>query len=219
MGEKREFLKRKSFSEVEKLSYKEARKYYTSLRDIFHKQIKRLEKVYPEKARPYLKGGLEYMPTLGEHPSLKYLKGSNKEVLHRDLIMRIKLLTELTRRDNLGDLGGYEKPSILGIRAINKSKEKRLLFALRDAKTIKTLNEHGYSHITKSTLKNFGRFMDQMRQQYGKRLPNSEEMAEFFDSLKYNTKRKSTSFLVQLWEDYKNNDYEPDNGNVDLFAT
>ena len=56
-----------------------------------------------------------------------------------------------------------------------------------------------------------------MRNRYGSKNPVSEEQAEFFDSLKYNTKRKSTQTLVDLWEDYVNNDYAPDESNIDLF--
>lgn len=180
---------------------KEMRKEYTKLRDIFQKRVKRAAAQGYRQAAPYLKGNYGYIPTLKEQAQLPYLKNVGPEVKNRDLEFRLNELRRLVSE---------------GVSSIRRQVQ---LSRERDTAVIQALRNAGYEHITQSTLKSFGRFMDQMREQYGKRLPNSEEMAEFFDSLKYNTKRKSTSYLVQLWEDYKNNDYEPDNGNVDLFAT
>lgn len=180
---------------------KEMRKEYTKLRDIFQKRVKRAAAQGYRQALPYLKGNYAYIPTLKEQAQLPYLKNVGPEVKNRDLEFRLNELRRLVSE---------------GVSSIRRQVQ---LSRERDTAVIQALRNAGYEHITQSTLKSFGRFMDQMREQYGKRLPNSEEMAEFFDSLKYNTKRKSTPYLVQLWEDYKNNDYEPDNGNVDLFAT
>lgn len=183
------------------MNEKELRKEYTRLRDIFQKRVKRASSAGYKQAQPYLKGNFAYVPTLKERKDLPYLKGASPEVLLRDLQFRVKELTRLV---------GEKVVSISGYRKKISERDKAVLTALRNA---------GYEHITKSTLGKFGNFMDAMRDKYGKKLPNSEEMVEFFDNLKYNTKRKSTEDLVKLWEDFEKNGYEPDNGNQDLFAT
>lgn len=210
----RKFLQRLSYSQIEKASTKELRSYYSDLRDIFKKQITRLSQKSPEQARKYQPGGPLYFGTLAERKQLPYLRGQSSEVLRRDLERATKELSELIiQRDISGKIitdTGYNVPSIAFRKAQARERNKAMITALHSA---------GYEHINKSTLKNFGRFMDQMRLQYGRKLPNSTLMVEFFDSLKYNTKRKSVSFIAELWEDYKNNGYEPDNGNEDLFST
>ena len=209
----RNYLRRYSYSELEHLSSKELRSYYSNLRDIFQKQIKRYAVKYPEQAAKYQKGGFLYYPTIAERKKLPYLKNQSEEVQRRDLIRASKELSQLTLQRQNGKILTdvlYNVPSV----AFRKAKAKE-----RDSAIVNTLHEHGYEHISKSTLKNFGKFMDEMRSQYGKKLPNSTLMAEFFDNLKYNTKRKSTSFVVELWEDYKNNGYQPSYGSEDLFAT
>ena len=210
----RKFLQRLSYSEIEKASTKELRAYYSDLRDIFKKQITRLAQKFPSEAKNYQPGGPLYFGTLAERKQLKYLQGQSPEVLRRDLERATKELSELIiQRDKLGKIKtdtGYNVPSI----AFRKAQAKE-----RNEAMIKALHSAGYEHISRSTLKNFGRFMDQMRIQYGKKLPNSELMAEFFDSLKYNTKKRATSELVQLWEEFQKNGYEPNDGNEDLFST
>ena len=175
------------------------RKEYTKLRGIFQKRIKRAVKQGLKEAKLYDKGEYGYVPKLAELPELPYLQGQNKDVLFRDLQFRLQELKRL-----VGE----------GIGSLSRSS---LLTKERDAAVLKALSNAGYSHITRSTLKNFGRFMDAMREQYGKKLPNSDEMVEFFDRLKYNTKRKSTAFLIQIWEEYSENGMEPDYGSQDLF--
>lgn len=210
----KKYLQRLSYTEIEKASTKKLQSYYSDLRDIFQKQIKRLYKRSPEKAEPYMSGGPMYFGKLSERKTLPYLKGQSADVLRRDLERATKELSELIiQRDASGRIitdTGYNIPSI----AFQKAK-----ISERDKKTLESLHAAGYEHISRSTLKNFGRFMDAMRTQYGKKLPNSDIIAEFFDSLKYNTKRKATSDLVSLWEEFKNNGYQPDNGNMDLFST
>lgn len=175
------------------------RKEYIRLRDIFQKRIKRASKQGLKEAKLYEKGKYGYIPTLKERLDLPYLQGQDKEVLDRDLEFRVAELTRLVNE---------------GIGSLSRSAE---LTMERDKAVLKALSNAGYDRITRSTLKNFGRFMDAMRQQYGKKLRNSEEMVEFFDSLKYNVKRKSTAFLLELWKEYCANGMEPDYGNQDLF--
>lgn len=180
---------------------KALRREYTRLRDIFQKRIKRGAEHGLKSSQLYLKGQYGYIPTLKEREQIPYLKGQNSEVMKRDLQFRVKELERLVSE---------------GVGSISRSLR---LTRERDKTVLTALSNAGYEHITKSTLKNFGKFMDAMREQYGKKLPNSEEMAEFFDSLKYNTKRKSTAFLVNLWEEYQKNGMEPDYGSQDLFST
>ena len=210
----RKFMRRLSYSEIEKASTKELRSYYSDLRDIFKKQITRLAQRSPEQARKYQPGGPLYFGTLAERKKLKYLQGQSPEVLRRDLERATKELSELIiQRDKSGKIKtdtGYNVPSI----AFRKAQQKE-----RDTAMIKALHNAGYEHISKSTLRNFGRFMDQMRMQYGKKLPNSTLLVEFFDSLKYNTKRKATQDIVDLWQEFEKNGYEPNDENEDLFST
>ena len=210
----RKFLQRLSYSQIEKASTKELRSYYSDLRDIFKKQITRLAQKFPEQARKYQPGGPLYFGTIAERKQLKYLQGQSPEVLRRDLERATKELSELIiQRDKSGEIKtdtGYNIPSIAFKKAQAKERNDAMINALHSA---------GYEHISKSTLKNFGRFMDRMRQQYGKKLPNSTLVVEFFDSLKYNTKRKATQDLVNLWQEFEKNGYEPNDGNEDLFST
>ena len=180
---------------------KALRREYTRLRDIFQKRVKRGAEQGLKTSQLYLKGQYGYIPTLKEREQLPYLRGQGAEVMKRDLQFRLQELKRLVG-EGIGSIS----------RSIKMTRE-------RDEAVLTALSNAGYEHITKSTLKNFGRFMDAMREQYGKKIPNSEEMAEFFDSLKYNTKRKSTAFLVKLWEEYQNNGMEPDYGSQDLFST
>ena len=207
----------KTFSEIEKLSEKELRKYYTTVRDVFQKQIKRYAQSSPEKAKIYQQGGYRYFRTLTElktNPP-KYLIGQSPEVLRRDLVRMAQELTELTPRRDV-KTGYFETSAGLFIPSIQYQRQRK---REQQEALVEALQNAGYEHISKSTLKNFGNFMDAMREQYGKKLPNSIIIAEFFDSLKYNTKRKATSDLLSLWEDFKRNGYKPDSGNVSLFAT
>lgn len=211
----RNYFKPKTFSEIEKMPERELRSYYTSVRDIFRKQIQRLKKTNPKRAEIYTEE--KFYPKLSTRRTNppEYLKGASVEVFHRDLIRLAQTLTNLIpRRDTSGKIVvselGYSIPS----RAYELAREKSI-----NKKIVESLKKSGYEHISQSQLKKFGQFMDAMRDKYGKKLPNSETMAEFFDSLKYNTKRKSTEDLVKLWEDFEENGYEPDNGNQDLFAT
>lgn len=205
----RKFTQRKSFSEIGEMSIKELRKEYTVLRDIFEKRRKRGEKAGIEQFKIYAPGEWAAVPTLTLIRQYEKMQDLTLEEVQRDLIFRVRELTNLvgTRENGLPAIG------TLSISGKRKQKKED------NAKLVKALHEAGYEHISASTLKNFGRFMDEMRKQYGKKLPNSAEMAEFFESLKYNTKRRATQFIAQLWEEYKNNGYEPTYGSYDLFRT
>lgn len=211
----RNYFKPKSFSEIEKLSERELRSYYTSIRDIFRKQIQRLKKTNPRKAEIYSEE--KFYPKLTErrrNPP-EYLKGASAEVFHRDLIRLAQTLTDLIpRRDQSGKMIvselGYNLPS----KEYERERQK-----LINEKIVKSLKESGFEHIPKSQLKKFGRFMDAMRKQYGKKIPDSDTMAEFFNNLTYSTKKKSLKTIVDLWEEYKNNGYQQPNGGEDLFST
>ena len=124
-------------------------------------------------------------------------------------------LTELTPRKNTRT-GYFETSSGLFIPSVSYQRQVR---KERDEAMVNALHNAGYEHIQKSTLKNFGRFMDAMREKYGKKLKQSIIIAEFFDNLKYNVKKKATADLVSLWQEFEENGYKPDSDNVNLFAT
>lgn len=211
----RNYFKTKSFSEIEKLPERELRSYYTRVRDIFRKQIKRLAKTNPKKAEIYTEE--KFYPKLSSRRTNppEYLKGADAEVFHRDLIRLAQTLTDLIpRRDQSGKMIvselGYNLPS----KEYERERQK-----LINEKIVKSLKESGFEHIPKSQLKKFGRFMEAMRKQYGKKIPDSDTMAEFFNNLTYSTKKKSLKTIVDLWEEYKNNGYQQPNGSEDLFST
>lgn len=194
-----------SFSDVSKMSYGELRKEFTTLRDIFQKRIKRLAATGNKQANAMLKGPAA-IPTLKELANKPYMKNATPSMLHDAVLRETEQLINLIGPTSGTVAAGV--PSIIGLRKQRKERDNAMVEKLREA---------GYEHISKTNLKKFGQFMDEMRSRYGAKNPVSEEQAEFFDSLKYNTKRKSTQTLVDLWEDYVNNDYAPDESNVDLF--
>lgn len=174
---------------------------YSKLRSAFLKRAERAEKAGITEASIYLKGGYSYMPTLKEIKKLPYLKGATDEVLTRDLQFRIN------------QLKGWIEGGTVSLKAY---KERALE---RDKKIIKSLKEAGYKHISKTNLKKFGAFMDEMRRRYGKKLRYSDVMAEFFDNLTYNTKRQSLDKILELWEEFERNGYKPPDENIDLFRS
>lgn len=203
----RRFTTRKTFSEIGMMSMPELRKEYTTLRDIFQKRVRRMYDAGIPEAKDYMRGGEMYVPKLSERSTLRPFLRDPGVDQRAALVYEVQLLNQKVgvREQGLPAAGTF---SITG-------KKREMLNV--DNKILKTLHESGYEHISKSTLKKFGRFMDAMREQYGRKLPNSAEMAEFFETLKYNTKRRSTSFVVDLWKDFEKNGYEPDYGNRDLF--
>lgn len=200
-----------TFSEIESWGLKQTTTYYSNLRDILHKQIERFGTKYPEQAKIYKSGGYLYQPKVKEIHAQYGVYGA--EAVRREMQFRI---VDMLNWTSPVEVEGYRRPSLKSYAKDRRIKEKALESAL---KSIQTLRGRGYEHIKKSTIKKFGQFMDQMRVQYGKKLKNSEEMVEFFDSLKYNTKRKSTQFIVNLWKEFEKNGYEADESNYDLFST
>lgn len=206
-----------SFHEIEKLSPRELKFYYTTVRDVFQKQLKRFAQRDPGRAAIYQPGGMRYFPTLTEQRTkpAPYMRGQSPEVYRRELVRMAQELTELTPRKNTRT-GYFETSSGLFIPSVSYQRQVR---KERDEAMVNALHNAGYEHIQKSTLKNFGRFMDAMREKYGKKLKQSIIIAEFFDNLKYNVKKKATADLVSLWQEFEENGYKPDSDNVNLFAT
>ena len=205
----RKFTQRKNFTTINAMTESQLRKEFTTMRDIFQKRVKRLAASGSKKAEPFMPGGYREIPTLQQMFGSAYARGLTPE-------QRVEMLrTEVKDLANL--LGTREQGRIVGTEfSLFALMSKRKAY---DEQIVNSLHNAGYEHISKSTLKNFGKFMDAMRAQYGKKLPNSEEMAEFFDSLKYNTKKRSTQFIVDLWTEFEKNGYEPSYGSQDFFAT
>ena len=204
----RNFSQRLSFEELGQLSFGALRKAYTTMRDIFQKRIKRLSAAGNSRAEPYLPGGYNFFPTLKEFSKIRGLQGADEETMRRALLVEAQDLTNL--------LGVRTARGVISDEALALSVLTRKRKTVNN-RVLESLHAAGYEHISASTLQAFGRFMDQMRSMYGRKLPNSEEMAEFFDNLKYNTKRRSTQFIVDLWREFEKNGYKSDDGNQDLF--
>ena len=196
-----------SFSDVSSMSYAELRKEYTTLRDIFQKRIKRLAAT-GHKTAVAMTTGPAKIPTLKELAAKPYMINASPGMMHEAVLRETEQLINL-----LGPTSGTVGSGSLSIIGLRKQRRER------DSAIVEKLRESGYEHISKSNLKKFAQFMEEMRSRYGNKNPVSEEQAEFFDSLKYNTKKKSTQTIVDLWEDYVNNDYAPDESNIDLFRT
>lgn len=194
-----------SFSDVQNMSYTELRKEFTTLRDIFQKRVKRLAATGNKQAIAMTTGPAG-IPTLKELTNKPYMKNASPGMMHEAVLRETEQLINL-----LGPTSGTVGSGAISIIGLRKQRRAR------DTAIINKLKESGYEHISRSNLKKFTDFMDEMRKRYGDKNPVSEEQAEFFDSLKYNTKRKSTQDIVDLWEDYLNNGYAPDDSNVDLF--
>ena len=193
------------FSEIDKMSYSSIRSTYSNLRTIFNKRIKRAIKQGIPGVGAYAQGGPMFFPKLNNRFVARGEQGLSVEDMHLALQYDVKELVNLLSEDI------YNEPlSISGF----KRREREM-----QSKMISSLHDSGYKNISKTTLSNFGRFMEAMREQYGKKRPPSEEMAEFFNSLKYNTKRKGTRTIIELWEDYVKNGYQPSDANADLFST
>lgn len=179
---------------------RDMQKEYTKFRDIFQKRVKRAYKAGYSQAVPYLRGNVGYIEKISEIKELPYIKNNNEEVYKRDLERRLKELKRLVSE------------------GVSSIKEIKLASRGRNAKISKALEKAGYN-IPPSVVRNFGQFMDKMRELYGRRLPNSEEIVEFYDSLKYSTKRRSADFLVNLWKEYEGSNYGDSFGGFDLFST
>lgn len=180
------------------MSTAELRKAYTQMRDIWQKRKKRLEARNAEEVQDYLEGGYKEILRLDQLAARPGIAQGGPEVLHGAILAEAKNLVNLLgeRKD------GKIQPGVLslsGLESRHKANEQAIL---------ETLHAKGKEHISKSQLKKFGRFMDAMRAQYGKKNPGSEAEARWFDSLKYSAKRIRLSELQEMYERYVDNDYQ-----------
>lgn len=191
------------WTDIEALTPKEAEKIYRQYRSVFNKRIKRAEE-RGENVLDFKKGGrMEFKSLTDLYTKTPYLKGASADVKHSAVLMYVKELAGL-----LDDNSGYRNV------VLSKSDRK-----LRRQEISERLENAGI-HIAPSQVGNFGRFMEALRKEYNtKKVPVSEEAAEFFESLKYRVKSRSTRFLVDLFEDYVKNGFEQDDTNLDLFVT
>lgn len=205
---KRTYTKRPTFKELEAMSYSQLRKEYTTMRDIFQKRIKRMSNIGIEAAQPYLEGGYAFIPTIRDLASRRGIQNLGPEGLHRAILMEAKELVNLLGQRSEGRIttGTF---SLEGMRQKQKTNTEKIL---------ESLQSNGKKHITKSTLKKFGKFMDAMRGQYGKKNPGSEREALWFESLKYDTKRMGLKKIKEMWERYEANNYQPPKQDIDLYA-
>lgn len=200
----RNYARIPDISDVSWMTTKQLRETYSQMRDIFHKRVGRMAAKGLSMAKTYQKGGYGYVPTLKERGQMAAGRSAAEErrALEHDVI-------EL--RNKVGASGDttYGQVSLRARREAIKE---------RNAVIVESLKKAGYLHISKTMIPKFGRFMDEMRKMYGKKLPNSEEMAEFFNNLKYNQKRKSLSYIVELWKEYEANGYKFPDEPEDLYS-
>ena len=231
----RNYLRRLTFSKIEQASTRELRSYYSNLRDIYVKQTKRYVKQSPDTAwqfEPPKNGklaGPRYFHTLAERPNIPYLKGQSAEVMRRDLERSVKELSQLIiQRDLSGKIltdTGYNVPSISFEKARTSKINKQLFQMIKkeyyhniDVKTSKTFKQNGFN-ISPGMVKKLGKFMDRLRIEYGKKIPGSDKVVEFFSNLRYDVKRKSIEYLYDLYKDWERNGYETTDEQTDLFST
>ena len=143
------------------MSESQLRKEYSTMRDIFKKRIERLQKFGSAKAEPYLPGGYREKKTLAELYQEPFMLGKSKTIQVEYLRTEVKELTNLLQGTGLKE----DQLSVSGVLARRKQTTDAITAMIKKFHE----KEHG-KHISKSTLKNFGRFMDAMRQQYGKSL-------------------------------------------------
>lgn len=191
-----------SYGDIENLSLSEAKRVFTEYRDIFQKRIIRLSRSGSGLAKPYLKGGPMFVSTIKER--LAGITDPGEQL--RSMRMGVRELVTLLDTDNTMSV----PLSIRAIRSAAKAHDEKIVAGLKRA---------GLEHISKSTVKKFGSFMDMMREQYGTKMPNSDMLAEFFDRLKYKNKRRSNEFLMQAWKEYEANGYSFTESNMDLFRS
>lgn len=143
-----------------------------------------------------------------------YIEG--EEMLTPGTELYLKSVTEIRNAPYMQTLSAEEKTRAWehAIRIAEQTRERPGLF-LSDKgkltkatlKAINTLQDRGY-RINRGNISSFGRFMDRMRHEYGKRMRFSEMMVEFFDDLNLNAQRGNLDTLVRAWEEYRDNDFE-----------
>ena len=181
MAKKRFSLAELQRTDLSTLSYADLRSAYTAYRDVMKKRIDRLaegSEAQQKYARPYQKGGSKQLYRLSELDQLRR-KNWTEDELRRELLMRTKELQLQTKSPRL---------SITGWADIEK-------------RTISSLHRAGYHNINKGNIKNFGKFMERMREAFGNKIFPSDEAAELFDSTKGEAADMPESELLAIIED------------------
>ena len=189
--------------DVDTASMSDLKKAYTALRDAFVKQRDRLAagtEAQQEYAAPFLSGGSQEwkVAKLSKITGREYWKkGLDDQARQREMKLRVEELQVLVESPRYS-LSGW------------KEIEKR---------TVATLQEHGYENITKSNLKQFGVYMEAMRDLYGEQFFPSAEVAEAYESEISKAGRQLTSAeLGQLIIDVRLKKKGGFSNGVDLFA-
>ena len=195
---KRTYSKRPSFKQLESMSTADLRKAYTQMRDIWQKRLGRMQAKNVSEVQDYLPGGYKEVLKLSQLEARPGIAKGGPDVLRGAILMEAKNLVNLLgdRQDQQIQVGIL---SLQGLAAQRKVNTQAIL---------ETLHSKGKEHISRSQLRKFGRFMDAMREQFGKKNPGSEAEARWFDSLKYSAKRIRLSELKEMYERYVDNNYQ-----------
>ena len=185
----------------ETASMSELKKAYTAMRDVFQKQVGRLAagtESQREYAAPFMPGGYKEQKKLSEITGRQYWKeGLSESQRLREMRIRVQELQQFI------DSPRY---SLSGWREIEK-------------RTLKSLNRSGYTNITKGNLRQFGAYMEAMRDLYGEQFFPSAEVAEAYDSMAGSTGKKITSEqLGKLMMDVRSRLKGGFSNGVDIFA-
>lgn len=174
------------------LSYGELRKAYTTYRDVLVKRVMRLSKGTPAQKRfvqPFMVGGSRELKTLAQLDTYPR-KGWTEDQLRRELLFRVKEFQILEQKDRL---------SITGWKRIEQ-------------RTIEMLRESGYENISSFNIKQFGEFMERMREQFKNKIFPSEEIAEAFNTAVEEKSILDKEDLMSLIDSFRGS------GGVDLFS-
>ena len=176
-------------------SMQDLRAAYTALRDVMQKRVGRLAKgtkAQQAHVRPYLPGGSKELKTLGQLKELPR-KSWTPEQMRREMEMRVKELQILEQSP---------RASLAGWKQIEKQ-------------TIDSLHKAGFHNINRKNIKQFGNFMEKMRDVFSRKLFPSDEVVELFDTAAGDGKKMDETELLAILEDLG---ATIEDDGVDLFA-
>lgn len=168
-------------TDLSTLSRADLRSAYTAYRDVMQKRVARLAEgteAQQKYARPFQAGGSKELLSLREIDKFRR-QGWTEDQLRREMLMRVKELQILEKSERL-NITGWKKI---------------------EQRTIDSLHRAGYQNINKGNIKNFGKFMERMREAFGNKIFPSDEAAELFDTTKGEAADLPESELLGIIED------------------
>lgn len=168
-------------SDFESFSYSQLRKAYSVYQQVLSKRIKRLSKGTTAQKRfvqPFISGSKQ-LRSLTELDKLPR-KGWDENALRREMLFRVKELQILEQKERL---------SLSGWKRIEKN-------------VINILRESGYENISKKNIKQFGEYMEKMRELFKNKIFPSEEVAEAYNTVVEENTLLGESDLLSLIDSF-----------------